>query len=287
MKMDTTIIAYIAPNRTSCEYKKILTLGEPVYVLPDTLASSIPYSTDTLNDDDEWYYLDSFREKPYCISLLKSQNIFSSVDYVSLEKSEFGLLEYLCAYQDGIFYFQRVTPGKQIKKKAIVFGDVCSYEDNLASITINPYADAIFNPAQNRLYFRKLRFLTGIFEGIEEIYRIATQEEVDEFLSLDFVETVEYTSAYVKTNNRKRIAVALDILKQYSQDERAKIFDYIKDYCPDLATEHGTFIISIEDDLKNLLFGIEQRFYTTPVGGEKRIANSIIPIIKQEAVSAV
>ena len=28
--------------------------------------------------------------------------------------------------------------------------------------------------------------------------------------------------------------------------------------------------------MKKLLFGIEQRFYTTPVGGEKRIANSVI-----------
>jgi hypothetical protein len=287
MKMDTTIIAYIATNRTSCEYKKVLTLRKSVYKLPDALTTSVPYSSDTLNDDDEWYYIDSFREKPYCIDLIRNQNVFSSVDYVSLEKNEFGLLEYLCTYQDGIFFFQRVTPGKQIRKKAIVFGDACSYEDNHATISINHYADAIFNPTQNRLYFRKLRFLTAIFEGIEDLYREATQEEVDEFLSLDFVETVEYTSAYVKTNNRKRIAVALDTLKQYSQDERAKIFDYIKDYCPDLATDHGTFTISIEEDLKNLLFGIGQRFYTTPVGGEKRIANSIIPIIKQEVVSAV
>ena len=30
--------------------------------------------------------------------------------------------------------------------------------------------------------------------------------------------------------------------------------------------------------MKKLLFGIEQRFYTTPVGGEKRIANSVIPL---------
>ena len=32
----------------------------------------------------------------------------------------------------------------------------------------------------------------------------------------------------------------------------------------------------LKPDMKKLLFGIEQRFYTTPVGGEKRIANSVI-----------
>ena len=43
-------------------------------------------------------------------------------------------------------------------------------------------------------------------------------------------------------------------------------------------------ILIIEDDLlirnelKMLLYGIEQRFYTTPVGGEKRLANSVITL---------
>lgn len=43
------------------------------------------------------------------------------------------------------------------------------------------------------------------------------------------------------------------------------------------ATEEETTQF-LNNDLKKLLFGIEQRFYTTPVGGEKRIANSVIPL---------
>lgn len=39
-----------------------------------------------------------------------------------------------------------------------------------------------------------------------------------------------------------------------------------------------SFEVGSEDELKMLLYGIEQRFYTTVVGGEKRIANSVIPL---------
>ena len=39
--------------------------------------------------------------------------------------------------------------------------------------------------------------------------------------------------------------------------------------------ENQKFEISNDDELKLLLYGIEQRFYTTPFGYEKRLANSV------------
>lgn len=44
----------------------------------------------------------------------------------------------------------------------------------------------------------------------------------------------------------------------------------------DLIAENDSFKISNEKELKLLLYGIEQRFYTTPDGRERRIANSVI-----------
>ena len=66
-------------------------------------------------------------------------------------------------------------------------------------------------------------------------------------------------------------------LNELNEDDRKNIFSYIGDYCPELQIAESSFEIGSEDDMKKLLFGIEQRFYTTLVGGEKRIANSIIP----------
>ena len=38
------------------------------------------------------------------------------------------------------------------------------------------------------------------------------------------------------------------------------------------------FTIESENDLKSLLYGIEQRYYTTLLGNEKRLANSVTTI---------
>ena len=65
-----------------------------------------------------------------------------------------------------------------------------------------------------------------------------------------------------------------------SIDDKFEIYTYIKDYCNDIPydTEHKRFTIKDEESLKHLLWGIEQRYYTTKVGGEKRVANSVSKI---------
>ena len=55
------------------------------------------------------------------------------------------------------------------------------------------------------------------------------------------------------------------------------MFDYIHTYCKHINYDPGQKQFSIADDaqLKFLLYGIEQKFYTTPYTHEKRLANSV------------
>ena len=77
--------------------------------------------------------------------------------------------------------------------------------------------------------------------------------------------------------NRKRIALVNETLNKLTDDEKIAIYDYTNEY-GQVAYENGKFKIENDDDLKFVLWGIEQRFYTTQIGGEKRVANSIISI---------
>jgi hypothetical protein len=70
--------------------------------------------------------------------------------------------------------------------------------------------------------------------------------------------------------------MAIDTINRFDNDQKAAVFNCIRDYCPDLIAENDSFKISNENELKFLLYGIEQRFYTTPDGRERRIANSVI-----------
>lgn len=60
-----------------------------------------------------------------------------------------------------------------------------------------------------------------------------------------------------------------------SKQQKKEMFDYIKEYYPTLKLSNGKAQISNEEDLKNILYGLEERFYTTLISREKRIANSI------------
>jgi len=52
-------------------------------------------------------------------------------------------------------------------------------------------------------------------------------------------------------------------------------------YCNDVECTDITFIVSNEEELKQVLFGTEQRYCTTPLRSEKRLANSVLPLETQ------
>lgn len=148
-------------------------------------------------------------------------------------------------------------------------------------IVINQVPDAIYVKDDDTLYFKRLTSITTIFSGIYELYKEATQQETETFLQNNFINLDEdFTADSVKKANRKRIAMAEETLKKFKPKEKKLIFSYIREYCEDLVfDENGeNFSISNEDDLKKLLYGIEQRYYTTKIGNEKRLANSITTV---------
>ena len=162
------------------------------------------------------------------------------------------------------------------------FGEEFKYKTDCAEIVIRDLPDAIYDKTTDTLYFRRLESITSIFKGIDMLYREATKEETESFLANDFISLKDgYSSNKVKTANRKRIALAVKTLSELDEQDRKNIFKYIGDYCPELKVsenDENAFEIGSENELKMLLYGIEQRFYTTPVGGEKRLANSVITL---------
>ena len=137
--------------------------------------------------------------------------------------------------------------------------------------------DFLFTQTNESLYFQRFETASLIFKSMVRLYRDATDHEVKSFLENSFIVTVDgFEADNVTRSNRKLIAQAVDQFENMKQEDRKKIFSYIQEYCPHLATEGKQFIIKSNKDLKMVLYGIGQRFYTTPVGDEQRIANSTI-----------
>ena len=260
--------------KTKENYKKLFeednTLYPSICNLKSIEENSFAFDNRTNLDDFEWYKLENFSSKDYATKEIKENP--SSADYDIATHADAAGIEYIFELSDDILLFQKVTRNAFVKKRNfITLGERFEKCPNISLFQINAYPDAIYDRTKDVLYFRKLFSITKIFNGINEIYREATDTEVQTFLAEKaFCLTDGFSADKVKIPNRKKIALVQDTFSKMSKQEKKEMFDYIKDYYPNLNVNNGKAQISNEEDLKNILYGLEERFYTTLISKEKK-----------------
>lgn len=271
------IYARLRQREKGNKYRKILSTNSFVYqAATDIIVSSSPYTAGAVLEAEEWFYVTEASNQQYSLDIMGLD--FASIDFDSLESKNFTKIDFVFTEIGEDLFIQNISKSRLVSQKHLLsFGGRFEYQNDCNDIVINEFPDAIYCKAIDTLYFRKLESITSIFKGIDQLYREATMEETEQFLNSDFISLIGgYSSTDVKTANRKRIALAQKTLSELSEPDKKSIFSYIAEYCPHLQASERTFQVGTEDELKMLLFGIEQRFYTTPVGREQRIANSVI-----------
>lgn len=273
------IYAKLRQREKGSKYRKILSTDSSIYQTANhIIISSFPYTAGAVLEEEEWFYVSEASNQEYALDIFHKN--YASVDFDSLDSNDFAKIDFVFTEINGDLFIQNISKSKLVSQKHIIrFGEKFEYHNDCNDIVINKLPDAIYRKETDVLYFRKLESITSIFNGIDQLYKEATKDETEQFLSSDFITLKEgYSSSDVKTANRKRIALAQKILSELNEPDKKSIFLYIEEYCPHLKTSEKTFQVGTEDELKILLFGIEQRFYTTPVGREQRIANSVISL---------
>lgn len=259
------------------KYRKVLSDKE---IFSLTIEEYVTYSPSTILEEGQWYKIEEFSQKEYCIDILKEN--WDSTAYDMLKSIDAAIIDYICSYQDeNVFYFQRIFKNNILTEKSFLnLGDNINLEKRKNILIINEYPDAVYYKDQDCLYFKKLETIAPIFKGIDILYREATQGEVESFFCERFIcLPSDYTASKVGKANRRRLAMAMDSLKKFDDEQKKQLFLYTDKYYPGLKYNGSSFLINNEEDLKNLLYGIEQRFYTTPVTNENRVANSVSLII--------
>ncbi len=261
------------------EFLKILTSKEDILATPD-LSHVQNYSPAYKLEDDEWFQLDKFLSRNFYNGLI--ENKFSGTSFNQIIKDNYENIKYLCAKQGDLYLFQKISIPKLFSQKWFHLTNKPKLKTD-PIIIINEWVDAVYDKQNDILYFKDIAKIKTMFKGIEELYREATQKEVDDFCyNNSFISLGKnFTTTQIKSLNRKRIAMAIDVLKDLSISELNQIVDYTKSYCPHVQVQANgdSFIINSEEDLKFVLFGIEQRYYTTAVKPKKRLANSVLEIV--------
>lgn len=254
---------------------RVLASANNIYNLEQVPVEAYEYDPGVLIEREEFYKLSDFSESEYASDFIKNE--VNSVDFDQITKDDLKKLSYICTVQDNFLFFQAISTSYYISKKWFSIEEL-TLEEEKPIITINDSADVIYNKALDVLYFKKLSTANRIFRGLDQLYREATAEESQEFLDSEFLDVSrDYTVDRISIPNRKKIALIKDILNQYNNVEKQAIYDYTREY-GQVVYENGKFKIETDNDLKYVLWGIEQRYYTTPIGGEKRVANSVISL---------
>lgn len=155
-------------------------------------------------------------------------------------------------------------------------------ETSKQRLCINSLPDAIYQTEEDTLIFKNLATISSVFRGIDILYKEATKEEVENFLGEEFIELSDgFNVDKVSKPNRKRVALAMDTLASLPPEDKDQMLSYIHSYCEhklEFDQANSKFEVKTDEELKYLLYGIEQRFYTTHLGQEKRLANSVVTL---------
>lgn len=267
--------------------------GETVFDNIPDFSNARAYDDDYKLHDEEWFVVNDFSTKSYCIELLN--NDFDATAYSNLAKQLYRKIAYVISVQEGedgnvIYIFQNVTSSLLLsKQKYISFGpinidiagvantDQASLVNNENILVLKNSPDCYYVKTEDKLYFRNLSSITSIFEGINELYNEATDEEVQTLFDMEMVDLgADFGVDKVKIPNRRKIKEALARYNTFSDERKQKLPTYVSKYCPALFDE-GTqkFKINSEKELTELLNGMNQRYYTTEIDEEKRLANSV------------
>ena len=251
---------------------------QQVYCDIPSFEDNRPYNDEVRLLENQWFVLANFSQKEYAPSLVKDE--FNAAQWSQIDRENYERIDYIVAVQDdgNQLIFQNITSSLIYKRQNwLSLDDQPSLLNKAHLLVIHDQADAYYQRNNDCLYFQRLSSITNIFPGINELYNEATDDEVDLVLSLPILNVVpDFTKDKVKTANRRKIREALDMYNQYNNQQKEQLPLYMQKYCPDLSFNDVTrkFEISDEKTLTLFLNGLCQRYYTTEISQEKKVALS-------------
>lgn len=156
-------------------------------------------------------------------------------------------------------------------KKYVSFGEKPALVAQGNAISLTGEVDAYYNG--RLLYFKKFASIQSLFPGIKKVYKDATEQTTNEFLSSPLFELKEEMSSdFIGLRNRRMIANIIDAktIDLADPDTHAKYVAYAEDYNLDLEIEDGKISLIDNSDISNVISLFGETFYTSEVTKEKR-----------------
>jgi hypothetical protein len=279
-RQHTQILAY--NNKTAI--RSILSTENPVYNV--NIENQTQYSTTHQLDpeEDEWFYIGNFRLSIFNTPIakigregIKIEDLFERLtELTQFHSRDYPNINWLITKQGAYYYLQKVIPSSRITSKTFL----CLVEGNPAIQVVNnsvevrrEYPDIIYDPTEDRLIFKELPRAKGMFPNLIDLYREATNEEVDTFI-FNRTDILIPERFEIGVRNRKEVARLLPKIEALSDEARNRLTNYITEHIGRTNLQRGDdgkIIIANPRDFKQYIALLDERFVTSEVYSEDRV----------------
>lgn len=231
----------------------------------------IEYNLNYKLEEDEIFYISQ-------IDVVKNKDIFeleeTSSLYMQITNEEWKKVDFIAYVENSCIYYQKNIGKKYLSTKIYLkcLEGKVTLKKEQEGIALNQFPDALYIKNEKKLYFRDFFKASKIFSGLENLYRDATETEINTFFQIGFIERdTEFKNEEITSAKRKKIALILEKLK--NKNIQGKYVQYGKKYCVDLF-ENEKIKVKNNEDLSKVLEILEEKFYESEVSLEKRCSNS-------------
>lgn len=235
------------------------------------------------SEENEWFYVANFRESFFNTPIakigrqgIKIEELFDRLTELNqLQSGDYPSIKWLITKQGACYYFQKVLPSSRIaNKKYICFpvGSPQIQEINDSVEVHREHPDIIYDSTADKLIFKDLSRAKGMFPKLIDLYREATNEEVEGFIS-NRTEISISQSFEIGVRNRKEVARLLPKIQALSDEARNILTQYVDDHIGKTNLQRGDdgkIIISNPTDFKEYIALLDERFIVSEVYGESR-----------------
>jgi hypothetical protein len=233
-------------------------------------------------EEDEWFFIQPTPDQINTI-LGPFEETIDNIDSINpISSEDYSYIRAICLVEKlgelNTLILTKIYPRFfTMSKKLLKWNDGPSIETQATSVEFTAKVDAFWN--DGKLYFKSYSVIQSVFNGLEDFYRIATEDEKNEFISKNFFDC-EVENLEVRPRNLRKIAAIMDSINWDDEIIQASYIAYANEY-PYLGvqiTDENKMKIESNKDLTNILNVLEERLYTTPITRQPREANTVTPL---------
>lgn len=201
--------------------------------------------------------------------------------YAALGKRDLTDIRVIIKYSDEGIIWQKITPSKILTNERALFieTDRPVVNERDKSVSVSGRVDAFYDRGTQKLYFKKMSTVNAIFPNLSQYYRLATDEEREEFLGSGFVIAKNVSNFSERT--MKLIAAVLDdeMIDLSDAEDKQNVLQIAQQYAESAGInvnyneETHMFVVETAKELQFLLQVLLGRYYLNPVTMHKMHAN--------------